>query len=151
VDGVWMKSVFAFFFSPRNLCRIDIPTTHILIAKQRSISILDYLPGSSSLSAGWIKKDTGLESRLGKETHQWTYITLSLLLPDPKMSNARMFIYVLYLTSLKSSIMEVYILKFLFFFPNGQPTVIFFLPDIRSQTRNSINIMSILVHSHRFS
>ena len=37
------------------------------------------------------------------------------------------------------------------FFPNGQPTVIFFLPDIRSQTRNSINILSILVHCHWFS
>ena len=51
VDGVRVKCVFFFFFIPRNLCRIDIPTTHILIAEQRNISKLDYLPGSPSLSA----------------------------------------------------------------------------------------------------
>jgi len=50
----------------------------------------------------------------------------------------------------KSSTMEVYILKFLFFQMASQ-LWFFFLPDIRSQTQNSINILSILVHSHRFT
>ena len=53
------------------------------------------------------------------------------------------------LMSLKSSTTKVYIAKFLF--SNGQPTGDFFRPDIRSQTRNSINVLSILFYYHRFS